>query len=127
MCKKVLSKIYNSFLKLYTDYGTLVWCGAPTWNLTKMGKILNKSSRTMLFKGKYESTKPLYKYLNILPLPEDVKHNQGKFMWKLVNNEQPKCLKEKFPLKINEAINNPNNNKMIIPYRRTTIGKRFLS
>ena len=73
------------------------------------------------------SPQNLYKYLNILPLPEDVKHNQGKFMWKLVNNEQPKCLKEKFPLKINEAINNPNNNKMIIPYRRTTIGKRFLS
>ena len=48
-------------------------------------------------------------------------------MWKLVNNEQPKCLKEKFPLKINEAINNLNNNKMIIPYRKTTIGKRFLS
>ena len=70
----------------------------------------------MLFKGKYESSKPLYKYLNILPLPENIKHNQGTFMWKLVNNQQPKCVKEKFPLKINEAIiNNPSNNKMIIP------------
>ena len=48
-------------------------------------------------------------------------------MWKLVNNQQPKCLKEKFPLKNNEAINNPSSNKMIIPYRRTTIGKRSLS
>ena len=27
-------------------------------------------------------------------------------------------------MKINEAINNPNNNKMIIPYRRTATGKR---
>ena len=36
------------------------------------------------------------------------------FLWKLINNEQPKCSKEKFPLKINEAINNANNNKMII-------------
>ena len=48
-------------------------------------------------------------------------------MWKLVNNQQPKCLKEKFPLKNNEAINNPSSNKMIIPYRRITIGKRSLS
>ena len=49
-------------------------------------------------------------------------------MWKLVNNQQPKCLKEKFPLKINEAIiNNPNNNKMIILHRRNTTGKRSLS
>ena len=48
-------------------------------------------------------------------------------MWKLVNNQQPKCLKEKFPLKNNEAINNPSSNKMIITYRRTTIGKRSLS
>ena len=80
-----------------------------------MEKILYKSARTILFKIKYESSKPLYKYLNILPLPENIKHNQSKFMWKLVNNQQSKCLKEKFPLKINGA--------MIIPYRRTTIGK----
>ena len=86
----------------------------------------NKSARTMLFKGKCESFKPLYKYLNILTLPENIKHSQGKFRWKLVNSEQPKCLKEIFPLEIDEAINNPNN-KMIIPYRRTIIGKRSLS
>ena len=77
-----------------------------------MEKILNKSACTMLFKGKYESFKPLYKYLNILPHHENIKH---KFMWKIFNNQQPKCLKEKFPLKINEAIiNNPNNNKITI-------------
>ena len=122
-----IKNIYNSFLKPYTDYGTLVWCGTQKCNLTKMEKILNKSSCTMLFKGKYESSKPLYKCLNILPLPGNIRHNQDKFMRKLVNNQEPKCVKEKFPFKINEAINNPNNNKMIIPYRRTTIGKRSLS
>ena len=48
-------------------------------------------------------------------------------MWKLVNNQQPKFLKEKLPLKINDAINNPKNNKMIILYREATIGKSSLS
>ena len=52
---------------------------------------------------------------------------QGTFLWKLISNQQPKCFKEKFPLKINEAINNANNNKIIILYKRTTIGKRPLS
>ena len=127
MQESTIKNIHNSFLKPYTDYGTLVWYGTPKCNLTKTKKILDKSSRTMLFKGKYESSKPLYKYLNILPLPENIKHKQGKFMWKLVNNQQPKCLKEKLPLKIIEVVNNPNNNKMITLYRRTTIGKRSLS
>ena len=48
-------------------------------------------------------------------------------MWKLVNNQQPKFLKEKLPLKINEAIYNPKNNKMIMLYRESIIGKRSLS
>ena len=100
MQESTIKNIHNSFLKPYTDYGTLVWYGTPKCNLTKTKEILDKSSRTMLLKGKYESSKPLYKYLNILPLPENIKHNQGKFMWKLVNNQQPKCLKEKLPLKI---------------------------
>ena len=122
-----IKNIYNSFLKPYTEYGKLAWCETPKCHLTKIKEILNKSARTALFKGKYESSKPLYKYLKILPLTETIKHNQGKFLWKPVNNQQPKCLQEKFPLKINEAINNPNNNKMIIPYRKTTTGKRSLS
>ena len=114
--ESTIRNIYNSFLKAYTDYGTLVWCGTQKCNLTKIEKILNKSSCTMLFKGKYDSFKPLYKCLNLLPLPGNIRHNQSKFMSKLVNNQQPKCVKEKFPFTINEAINNPNNNKMITPY-----------
>ena len=125
--ESTIRNIYNSFLKAYTDYGTLVWCGTQKCNLTKMEKILNKSSCTMLFKGKYDSFKPLYKCLSILPLPGNIRHNQGKFMSKLVSNQQPKCVKEKFPFTINEAINNSSNNKMITPYRRTTTGKRSLS
>ena len=127
MQESTIKNISNSFLKPYTDYGTLVWCETPICNPTKLEKILNKSAPTILSKGKYESSRSLYKYLNILLLPENIKYNQNKFMWKLVNNQQPKFLKEKLPLKINEAINNPKNNKMIILYRESTIGKRSLS
>ena len=48
---------------------------------------------------------------------------QGMSLWKFINNEQPKCFKEKFPLKINEAVNNANNNKIIICMKELQLEK----
>ena len=123
MQERTIKNINNTFLKPYTEYGTLVWCETPKCHLTKMEITLNVSAQTKLFKGKYESSKPLYKYLKILPLTETIKQNQSKFIWKFVNNQQPKCVQEKFRLKINEALNNPNNNKMIISLEELQLEK----
>ena len=51
-----------------------------------------------MFKTKHESVKPYYKYLNINPLEHQIKILQGKFMWKLINDEHPKSIKGKFSL-----------------------------
>ena len=40
----------------------------------------------MLFKGNYDSVKPFYDYLKILPLSENVKLLQGKCVWKVISN-----------------------------------------
>ena len=80
-----------------------------------------------MFKTEHDSVKPYYKYLNTNPLEHQTKILQGKFMWKLINDEHPKSIKDKFPIKKSTAINNHNQNKLIVPFYRTTIGTSSLS
>ena len=47
-------------------------------------------------------------------------------MWKLLAKKHPDSIIEQFPLQFNEAINNTNTEKLIIPYYRTSIGKKSL-
>ena len=123
---KQLINLYSSFIKPYIEYGTLAWGGACKTNLTKIDRSLNKSVRTMLFKTRIEPSKPLYKYLNILPLEYNIKLLRGKFMHKLLSKQQPEIIEEKCPLYFNESINNSDHTKLILPYYRTSIGTSFL-
>ena len=81
---------------------------------------------TMLSKNRFDNVKPFYKHLNILPLTKNIKLLQGKFMWKLLAKKHPDSITEQFPLHFNEAINNTNDRKLIIPYYRTLIGKKIV-
>ena len=47
-------------------------------------------------------------------------------MWNLTNHNLPTSIIEQFPLKYNEAINSQKD-KFIIPYFRTSIGKRSIT
>ena len=38
------------------------------------------------------SAKPLYNSYKILPLEANIKLNQGKFIWKLTQNQHPDCI-----------------------------------
>ena len=80
-----------------------------------------------MFKTKHHSVKPYYKYLNMNPLEHQIKMLHGKIRWKLINEEHPKSIKDKFSLKKSTAINNHNQNKLIVPFYRTTIGTSSLS
>ena len=60
----------------------------------------------MMDMDKFNSVKPSYEYLNILPFKDNMKLLQGKFMWKLVNAVHPNSISEKFLLNYSEAINN---------------------
>ena len=48
-------------------------------------------------------------------------------MWKLINDEHPKPIKDKFFHKRSTAINSHNQNKFIVPFCRTTIAISSLS
>ena len=63
--EKQLKNVYNAFIKPFTEYGVLVWGGAPKTHLIKIERSLNKAVSIMLLKGKFESAQPLSQYLNI--------------------------------------------------------------
>ena len=84
---------------------------------------MNGSMRTILFKQKYALVKPFYKYLGILPQNQNSKLQQGKFMGKLNAHSLPNCLLSKFSLIHNQASDNANQAKPIIPYYRATTEK----
>ena len=81
----------------------------------------------MEFKKKYDSVKSLFDYYGLLNLENMIKINKGKFVWKLVNKEQPECIQMKYHLsEINTLNKNKDKNRFILPYFRTNIGKLSL-
>ena len=73
--------MFNSFIKPYVTYRTLIWGGATKSHLAKIDKSIKKSMFIMLFQGKYDSLKPCYEDPKILILSETIKLVQGKFVW----------------------------------------------
>ena len=88
-----MKNLFNSFLKPYIEYGSLAWGGAPK---TKI-ELINRTIKCMNM-DKFDSVKPFYEYLNLLPFKDNMKLLQGKFMWKLVNAVCSNSISEKFPL-----------------------------
>ena len=81
----------------------------------------------MRFSKKYDSVKSLFDYCGLFNLENMIKINKGKFMWKLVNKEQPECIQMKYHLwEINALNKNKDKNRYILPYFRTNIGKLSL-
>lgn len=56
---------------------------------------MNTAIRLMGFK------KNFFDYYSLLNLEHMIKINKGKFMWKLVNKEQPECIQMKYHVEIN--------------------------
>ena len=92
-----MKNLFNSFLKPYIEYGSLAWGGAPKAKIELINRTIKRSIRTMMNMDKFDSVKPFYEYLNILPFKDNMKLLQGKFMWKLVNAVCPNSISEKFP------------------------------
>ena len=125
--EKQLKNLCNSFIKPHTEYGALAWSSGPETYLATIDRNIKKSIRAIMFKTKHDSIKPYYKYLNINPLEHQIKILQGKFLWKLINDEHPKSIKDKYSSQKSAAINNHNQIKLIVTFYRTTIGTSSLS
>ena len=71
LCKYVqeetMKNLFNSFLKPYIEYGNLAWAGAPKTKIDLINRSIKHSIRTMMDMDKFDSVKPFYEYLKILP------------------------------------------------------------
>ena len=75
-----MKNLFNLFLKFYNEYGNLVWGGAPKTKIELINRSIKRSISTMMNMDKFDSVKPFYEYLNILPFKDNMKLLQGKFM-----------------------------------------------
>ena len=123
-----LVSLFNDFVKLYLDYGSLTWGVYTNNHLLKLKQTLNKAMRIMAFKSKYESAKPLYIYYKILPLKVKIKLNQGKFIWKLTQNLHLDYIQAIYHINSSTVINNKeNNNRFALPSFRTNTARGSLA
>ena len=84
--------------------------------------------RIMAFRSKYESAKLSYIYNKLLPLEANIKLNQGKFIWKLTQNQHPDCIQAICCTNSSTAwSNNEGNNRFILPSLRSNIGRASLA
>lgn len=83
--KHVLKNLYHTFIMPYVNYNILNWSSTSHTNIKPLVLIIKKAVRIIDSKNKYEHTLPIFKNLRILPLVEQIKLNQGHFMWKLYN------------------------------------------
>ena len=82
--EKQLKLLFSAFISPYLDYGALAWGVEAKKHAKKLDRSLRKTIRLMMFKDKKHIAKPLYKYLEILPLELNRTLLQGKFMKKLI-------------------------------------------
>ena len=90
--EETIKNLFISFLKPYIEYGNLDWGGAPKTKIELINRSIKRSIRTMMNMDKFDSVKPFYEYLNILPFKDNMKLLKGKFMWKLVNAVYPNSI-----------------------------------
>ena len=80
MFKKKLQKLIKSFLKTYIEYENLAWDGAPKTIKELINRSIKRFIRTMMGMDKFDSVKPLYEHLKMLPFKDNMKLLQGKFI-----------------------------------------------
>ena len=73
-----MKNLFNSELKPYVEYGNLAWGGVPKTKIELVNRSIKCPIRTMMDMDKFDSVKPFYEYLKILPFKDNMKLSQGK-------------------------------------------------
>lgn len=81
----ILQTIYNSLIHSYINYGIVIW----GWKANNIFKLQKRAIR-MITKSNFTAhTSPLFKYLNILKLPDICALHDLKFCYKIANKLLP--------------------------------------
>ena len=120
--------LYYSMIYCYLNYGSVLWGHTFQYNKTKLLKLQKKAVRSIKNTSYCEHTDPLFQDLQILKFEDIVKSETLKLMYKLVNDDLPTEISNKFQL--NRDIHNyntrHNNDVHIAPTKTSKAFKSIL-
>ena len=119
----MLRSIYYAFFQSHMSYNILNWSCASQNSLKSIASSQNKAIR-ITFRDFTLNTDDLYNTYKILPLTELIKLEQGKLMWKVLNNQMPDIITNIFVTHQNRP---QRQNRRFIPIFRTKKKESFLS
>ena len=121
LCKNTLLTLYYSFIHPYLNYGIEIW-GNTYAKYTNLLFIQQKKTlRIIKSVGPRDSTKDIFKELNILTLYQLYQHNIAVFMFKYLKGYLPEVFKGMFSYSLAQRYNLRTSNNLRLPYFRLNI------
>ena len=88
---------FNAHIKPHIDYASVIWDGCSDVIFKKLNSIHRRSAKLVL-QEPLLTTEEKMKSLEMLPLTDHLKYNKAIFMYKILNHEAPKYLRDLFKL-----------------------------
>ena len=125
--ENVLRNICNAHIQPHLGYESLIWGYiAPTYfNIIKESK--KKAMRIMNFNYKDTPVNPFFINSKILPLKENLKFLQGKFMWRVVHRFLLESILNIFAKHDSTRETNKDINRLNLPTVNTEHAKNFIT
>ena len=90
--QKHLKLLASAYIKSHIDYCSNLFTLCNIGTIKPLNILLKKTVRVIKRKKKFAHTAPLFRELEILPVPEQIEFNVLKFMHKRYNNKLPPTL-----------------------------------
>jgi hypothetical protein len=103
--QETLRTVYSALIMPHFDYCSLVWDNCSNYLLEKLQKLQNRAARVITGKSYETRSSEILKNLGWQPLLDRRKDKRALFMFKIRNNEFPKCLTSMFNTSNNKNYN----------------------
>lgn len=117
--KRTLNSIYYALFNSHLIYGILVWSCASKSKINKIKIIQNRAIRNLFNIKKRESTKQMYKTLNIFPVNAIIKYTQSIHVHNILHSHIHSN-SQTLLLKCNHTYNTRRPNHLVLGRNKTT-------
>jgi len=127
---KSLTLLYFALFHCHLIYANIIWSISDTSSIHKIFKMQKNAIRIISGSSYNAHTEPIFKRLEILPLPDLITFSQLQLMHRYVNNLLPNLFLGKWEYTANRNIGDNNlvlrhNNDFIVPFARITLTSKM--